>query len=59
VLILYKWLNWGFTGICWATAMHFMTRFLSNFFFVYFDPHWDQFEKVAFFTEETTSNLGQ
>ena len=40
VIILYKWLNWGFTGICWATSIHFLTRFLSNFTFITFDPHW-------------------
>jgi len=59
VIILYKWLNWGFTGICWATAIHFLTRFLSNFTFITFDPHWKKFEKVPFLSEETVSNLGQ
>lgn len=58
VLVLYQWLGWGIAGIAWATSMHFLARCMMNWMFVTYDPHWQQFDDLYFFSYETVTNLG-
>ena len=55
--ILVFGLDMGYTGICWATAMVFVGRFLTTQGFIWClkDIKWN--EDVKFFTKESFSNL--
>ena len=56
--ILYFWLDWGFTGICWATASVFVARFLTTLLFVHINSDsFTWYEDVKLFSRETVSNL--
>ena len=57
--ILVFWLEWGFTGICWSTAMVFVGRTLGTQIFLRVKADsFTQYEDVRLFSKETISNLG-
>lgn len=56
--IFYFWLDLGFTGICWATSMVFVGRFVCAQFFIRFSSCYKWFDDVHLFSRETVSNLG-
>lgn len=57
--ILVFWLDWGFTGICWATAMVFVGRTLATqAFFRCKKDSFTLYDDVKLFSRETTTNLG-
>ena len=57
--LFYFYLDWGFTGVCWATGLMFVVRFALNVGQVVWGseiknhPHHD----VHFFSWETVSNI--
>jgi multidrug resistance protein, MATE family len=59
IFIFYYKLQMGFTGICWATALHFLARFLVSFLLMMYSNHWKTFDDLSFVSAETFSNLGQ
>jgi Na+-driven multidrug efflux pump len=59
IFIFYYALDMGFTGICWATALHFLARFSVNFTLMNCSTHWKKFDDLSLFSKETVSNLGQ
>ena len=51
--------DWGFTGICWATALLFVAKFLAVQVYILCNRReLKTFEDVTFFSRETFSNLG-
>ena len=55
--IFYYWLDWGYSGICWATSVVFVARLLTTLLYVRFHGfNWH--EDVKFFSAETFSNCG-
>ena len=50
-------LDMGFTGICWATAMVFVARFLCTQSFIWFRSDLQWFDDVKFLSRETFTNL--
>ena len=57
--ILVFWLEWGFTGICWSTAMVFVGRTLGTQIFLWAKADsFTFYEDVRLFSRETVTNLG-
>ena len=53
------WLDWGFTGICWATAMVFVGRSIATqTFMACKKDSFTFYDDVKLFSRETTTNLG-
>ena len=51
-------LDWGFTGICWATGMVFVGRLLATqLFLVAKADNFTFYEDVRIFSKETITNL--
>ena len=56
--ILYFYLDWGFTGVCWATGFMFLFRCCMNVVQVEFGSQIKKQEGVYLFSRETVSNIG-
>ena len=58
IYVLCMHLDWGLTGIAWATAINFYTRFAITILLVRFGPGFERFDDVSFFSHETIEELG-
>ena len=56
-LLVYS-LDWGFKGVCWATAMVFVGRFIVTLIYIHWNKDFQWFSDVQLFSKETVSNLG-
>ena len=56
--LFYFYLDWGFTGVCWATALMFVTRGSMNIGQVVFGSELKKFDDVYLFSLETIANPG-
>jgi len=50
--------DWGFTGICIATSLQFVMRFVSAYLVLILHPAFKETRDVEVFTRETITNLG-
>lgn len=52
--------GWGYDGVCYATACHFVVRFTISFVAInYMDALKNKYpDEVQFFSKETYTNLG-
>ena len=56
--VFYFWLDWGYTGVIWATACVFIARFLiAQTWIRVFSSSFHWFDDVQLFSRETVSNL--
>ena len=56
--LFYFYLDWGFTGICWATAMMFIGKTVATQIFIKcYSKNLKWYDDVKFFSRETVSNL--
>ena len=57
IYIFVSVLDWGFTGVCLATSLQFMVRFLIAIILTS-RGKMENIYKVSIFSHETVSNLG-
>lgn len=63
VHIFFTWLfvgqwDWGFEGVCYATMVHFMSRWVGSTIFLMVHPKFQDTRSEPFFSRETVSQLG-
>ena len=56
--LFYFYLDWGFTGVCWATALMFVFRCAMNVGQVVFLNDLPKHDDVYLFSWETVGNIG-
>lgn len=60
VLLFVNTFGWGFTGICWASSIHFLARWV--FSYVQINYIWTDLrdkQGTSIFSKESTENLGR
>ena len=57
--IFVTWLDYGFKGVCIATALQFASRFFFAQTYVYFIEPYKKSNNVKLFSRATTSNLSE
>jgi Na+-driven multidrug efflux pump len=55
IYLFYFTLEWGFTGVCYATAGMFMVRFCVNLGIVLFSGIFETFDDVHLFSRQSTT----
>lgn len=58
IYVFYFSFDWGFNGVCAATACMFMTRFAINCGLVTISKKFKKFPEIKFFSKLTTSDFG-
>ena len=58
VLLFTLALDWGFIGICWATTINYILRFVISYAYITFKPTFTEANKATIFQRKTIQNLG-